>query len=331
MPLHDLSYQHWNGVHNGVWRRRWTITSNGLRACLQNRWIRQSIMLCWVLALALALGLFLIGQMLVPNSAVIQWIGGFNTYAQTLGRFFMAWLADHPEISIGATENVLFFWFCLYLTLGSIFTLGLAIPLIISRDLASNAMIIYASKAVDRRDYLLGKFSTVFGLMALTWLGPVCGAWLLGNLLTPSWGFFWHSRWALAHALAYGLAISVFLSLLALGVSALSAKGKSSSALWLVWWVFGGVVVPIAAQPQPWLRHASFNYNLDQLAIAIFKLRNDLELITANIPNLDELPPRLRLDSLAAFGQPNLGGALIGLGIMAVLAAAIVTWRSKPE
>ena len=64
--------------------------------------------------------------------------------------------------------------------------------MLITRDLASNAIIIYASKAVSRGDYLLGKFATAFGLLVLTWLGPVCAAWFVGNLLAPDWRFFWH-------------------------------------------------------------------------------------------------------------------------------------------
>ena len=40
MPLHDTSYQHWDGVHLGLWRRRWAIAWNGLTAALQNKWIR---------------------------------------------------------------------------------------------------------------------------------------------------------------------------------------------------------------------------------------------------------------------------------------------------
>jgi hypothetical protein len=79
----------------------------------------------------------------------------------------------------------------------SIFALGMALPSLITRDLASNAIVIYSSKAVTRGDYLLGKFCTAFGVMSLTWLGPVCGAWFVGNLLAPDWKFFWHARIAL--------------------------------------------------------------------------------------------------------------------------------------
>ena len=114
----------------------------------------------------------------------------------------------------------------------SIFALGPIIPLLITRDLASNAIVIYSSKAVTRGDYLLGKFATAFGFLTLTWLGPVCAAWFLGNLLAPDWTFFLaraRARWRTF--LIYGLSSMAVLSLLALGVSALSSQGESHHRL----------------------------------------------------------------------------------------------------
>ena len=52
------------------------------------------------------------------------------------------------------------------------------------------------------------------------------------------------------------------LSGLALGVSAVSSREKSTPALWFIWWILGGVIQPIALQTKPWLRHLSFSYNL---------------------------------------------------------------------
>ena len=78
MPLHDTSYQHWEGVHLGLWRRRWAIARNGLTACLQNKWMRHLVVLCWGAALAMTAVLFLVGQLLVADSVVVQWVGNLN-------------------------------------------------------------------------------------------------------------------------------------------------------------------------------------------------------------------------------------------------------------
>jgi ABC-type transport system involved in multi-copper enzyme maturation permease subunit len=213
----------------------------------------------------------------------------------------------------------------------NIFALGVVMPLLITRDLASNSIIIYSSKAVSRGDYFLGKFSTAFGLLALTWLGPVCAAWFLGNLVAPDWRFFWHSRAVLGHALVYGLSSLSILSLLALGISAISSKEKTTPALWFMWWIVGGVVAPIARQTQPWLQHVSFNFNLDQIAIATFRIGADVKTAQDNIPVLGDMLRGIRPQTMTALNSPSIWGALAALLLMVGLAALLLHKRVKPE
>jgi hypothetical protein len=329
--LHDLSYQHWTGTHVSLWVRRAAIARNGLTACLQNKWVRHLIALCWIAALTMAALLFVVGQLLVPDSFIVQWVATFNPQLQALVRALTTWLAEHPEISVRTSQNLLFYYFFIYLTPMSIFALGLVMPLLITRDLASNAAIIYSSKAVSRGDYLLGKFSTAFGLLTLTWLGPVCAAWFTGNLMAPDWKFFWHSRAVLGHAVICALSGMTVLSLLALGVSSLAKKEKSTPAVWFMWWIVGGMLAPIAKNTEPALRHLSFNYNLDQIAIALFRPGNDLQTARENSPVFGDLLRGIRPDTLAALNTPSIWGAVLALLIVLAAAAAIVNQRVKPE
>lgn len=331
MPLHDTSYQHWKGAHLGLWRRRWTIARNGLAACLQNKWMRRLLVLSWAAALAMTAILFLVGQLLVADSIVVQWVAHVDPQLQSFAHAFTTWLELHPEVSVRTTQNVLFYYFGAWLMPPSIFALGMAIPVLITRDLASNAIIIYSSKAVSRGDYLLGKFATAFGLLILTWLGPICTAWFVGNLLAPNWGFFWHSRIALGHVLLYGLSSMCVLCLLALGVSSLASKEKSTVAFWFMWWILGGVIAPIARQTQPWLQHLSFSFNLQQLSLAVFRLGDDLKIAQDNIPVLGAMLRNVRSGTLAALSTPATVGALVGIGIMAALAGLVIRKRVRPE
>jgi hypothetical protein len=331
MPLHDISYQHWDGAHIGLWRRRLVIARNGVVACLQTRGMRQLVGVCWIAALAMATILFLVGQLLVADSVVVLWAGNLNPQLQTFVRLLTTWLEQHPEISVRTTQNILFHYFGLYLMPVSIFVLGMAVPLLVTRDLASNAIIIYSSKALKRGDYLLGKFATAFGLLTLTWLGPVCTAWFMGNLVAPDWRFFWHSRAALGHILLFGLSSMAVLSLLALGVSSLSSKEKSTPVLWYLWWILGGVIAPIAAHTQPWLRHLSFKFNLDQLGLAVFRPAEDIRIAQENIPLLGDMLRNIRPETLAALGTPAFKGALIALLLMLLLAFLVVNKKVRPE
>lgn len=331
MPLHDASYKHWEGEHLGIWWRRLAIARQGLTACLQNKLARHLTVVCWVSALPVAGLLFLIGQLVVADSMAVQWLSNLNPRLQIFAQMLTAWLEQHPEISIRATQNVLFYYYCQWLMRFSIFALGLTIPLLVTRDLTSNAITIYASKAVSRGDYLLGKFATAAGLIGLTWLGPVCTAWLAGNLLAPDWKFFWHARGALGHVLLSGLSGTVILSLLALGVSSLSSKEKSAVAFWFIWWILGGVLAPVALQTQPWLRHLSFNFNLDQIALAVFRIGDDLRSAQDNIPVLGDMLRPVSARAIEALSSPAAMASGLALLGMVVVAAWVVHKKVRPQ
>jgi ABC-2 type transport system permease protein len=331
MPIHDIRYQHWEGHHVGLWGRRLVIARNGLMAFLQTKGVWQLVGMCWITGLVMSAVLFLVGQLLVADSVVVQWAGNLNPQLQMFVRLLTTWLEEHPEISVRTTQNILFHYYSIFLMPVSIFALGILVPILITRDLSSNAIIIYSSKAVSRGDYLLGKFSTSFAVLAITWLGPICAAWFVGNLVAPDWRFFWHSRAALGHALVFVPSGMVILSLLAMGMSSVSMKEKSTPAFWYMWWIFGGVITPIAAHTQPWLRHLSFNYDLDQIAMAIFRPANDIKIAQENIPLLGDMLRNIKPETMAALASPAFQGAIVALVVMALLAALIIRRRVKPE
>jgi ABC-2 type transport system permease protein len=331
MPLHDASYKHWDGVHLGLWHRRLAITRNGLTGCMQNKMTRHLVVTCWVTALLVSGVMFIVGQLLVADSVVVRYLYNLSPQLQGFVKLLTSWLEKHPEISVPTYQNVLFYYYSVYLMRVSIFALGMAIPLLITSDLASKAIIIYSSKAVSRGDYLLGKFSTAFGLVALTWFGPVCAAWLIGNLLSPDWHFFWHSRAALGHILLFGVVCMTILSLLALGVSALSKQPKTTTAFWFVWWILGGVITEIALKTKPWLCHLSFNYNLEQLALSTFKIGNDIKVAQENIPILGDMLMRINPLTMEALNNPVTTGSLLTVLVLINIAAFTINRKVKPE
>jgi ABC-type transport system involved in multi-copper enzyme maturation permease subunit len=331
MPIHDIRYQHWEGAHVGLWGRRLVIARNGLMAVLQTKGVWQLVAMCWMTGLAMSAVMFMVGQLLVADSVVVQWAGNLNPQLQMFVRLLTTWLEEHPEISVRTTQNILFHYYSIYLMPVSIFGLGILVPLLITRDLASNAIIIYSSKAVSRGDYLFGKFSSAFALLAVTWLGPICAAWFVGNLVAPDWRFFWHSRAALGHTLVFVLSGMIVLSLLAMGMSSVSMKEKSTPAFWYMWWIFGGVITPIAAHTQPWLRHLSFNYDLNQIAMAIFRPADDIKIAQDNIPLLGDMLRNIKPETMLGLATPAYKGAIVALVMMALLSAVIIRRRVKPE
>jgi ABC-2 type transport system permease protein len=333
MPLIDTGYHHYEERHRGVWYRRYVIASVGLRACLANQWMKRLITTAWILSLAMVGLLFLIGQLLVEDSIAFTVLEGMGPAVQGLFNGLLSWLLDRPEVSVHATYNFLFFQFATKISFLSFIALAIAIPHLITTDLASRALLVYSSKAVNRFDYLVGKFGIAFGLLTILWLGPVCAAWLFGNLLAPDWNFFIHSRHALGNAVQYTAASMAVLSVLALGISATSAKEKSTGATWIAIWLLGSAFIPIGARTQLWLKNLSISHNIDQLALYFFDLRQDVELARSTIPIIGNLIDRFsrRSGDLFFMQDAALTGAAVAIGIMLLLAAVILWRKVKPE
>lgn len=324
-------YQHWEGVRHGIWYRRGVIAGNGLRGCLQVKWMRYLVTLCWASALVQVLILFFLGQLLVTDSAIVRWLRNLNPQLEAIGRSLIMWLEQRPDVSVRATYDILFYYFTSNLLVLTLVAIAMAIPHLITRDLSSNAILVYSSKALNRFDYLIGKFGTLLGLMLLTWLGPVIAAWFFGNLLSPNWHFFWHSRVAIGHAATVVALSMIILGVLGLGVSAVSGQTKATVSTWMFLWLVGEALVPIASQTKPWLKFLSFKFNLDQLALSVFQLRQDFSLVQEKIPLFGEIIANMRRRSSLALENPELGGAACGLAVMLVIAVIIVLKKARPE
>ncbi len=332
MPLVDSGYHEYEGSYRGVWYRRAVITSAGLRACLANPWMKRLVTLAWTFVLVQVTALFFIGQLLVEDSFVFGLLDGMSGFWQGIFGGIKDWLFDRPEESVHFVYNFLFFQFATKISFVSFIALAIAIPNLITTDLASRALLVYSSKAVNRFDYLIGKFGIALGLLSILWLGPVILAWTFGNLLAPDWKFFAYSRDALVNSVLYVVVSMTILSLVALGISAISSKEKSTGAAWILIWLFGNAFIPIGRNTAAWLQNLSISHNIDQLALYFFKLRQDLFSAADAIPMLGQVFDRMgrRLEPLF-MREAELGGAAVALGVM-VLTAAVIVWRRvKPE
>jgi hypothetical protein len=241
------------------------------------------------------------------------------------------WLEQHPEISVPTAQNLIFYNFnLLYLTVG-LLAVTLAIPHLITRDLSSNAIIVYASKAVNRLDYLAGKLGILLGVLSLVWLGPLMTAWFVGNLLAPDWHFFWHARVPLLNSLLFVGCAMLALSLLGLAASAISSKEKAAVGFWLMLWLVGNAFVPIGQRHQPWLQHLSFHHNLKQIAEAIHQPKADLERARDEIPVLGDILSRTAHRQLRNWRPPRTRPAGLALGIAAIGSGVFLLQRTRIE
>jgi hypothetical protein len=118
---------------------------------------------------------------------------------------------------------------------------------------------------------------------------------------------------------------------LALGLSAISSKEKTTVGLWVAWWIVGYVFVGISRETKAWLKHLSFNQDLHELALAIFRLHDDLKLAQDNIPVLGDLLRNVKPATFEALRHPATTASIVALTVMLTLAAISIARKVKPE
>ena len=332
MPLHDTHYKKWDGKRQGIWSRRWVIVKNGIRLTLDSKWSRYFIMISWLVGLIQATILFGIGQLLVPDSSISNLIESASPGVQAATTVLTGWLKSHPEVSVHTTYNVLFYLFTSLNQMSTFFIIVMTLPHLISKDLSSQAILVYSSKALSRWDYILGKFGVIMGMLTIGWLGPNCMAWLLGNFLAPDWSFFWHSRMALVHTVTYIGCCMLALSVIALGISAMSSNEKSIGTVWALLWFVGGAFAPLAKNlDRPSLQYISLSLDMKQWCRWVFDLEKDLDLLEKNAQGFGETLSKAVIGTNPNWLSSDITGALIGVGVFTAIAAYIIWSRVKPE
>jgi len=329
-PLLDIGYRHWNGTVQNVWVRRAVVARHTMQACLRGRVIRFLVAVTWVLSLVTATAYFAVGQILVPEGLLRPL---FELIMDDKARRFVegisAWLALYPDVTVRLVADLLLLHLNMILQTISFLVVTLIIPRLLTRDLASNAIVVYSSRAISRFDYLFGKLAGVLGVFSLCWLGPAILAWVLGNVVAPDWSFFWHSRSALGYTLATAIPSMVVTALLAMAISALSAKSRIAVAIWLMVWLLTPVFVPIANMTSDWVAYLNFSHVLDRFAIAIFDPYRDFLLARESLPFFNTLFGRLKESTVQSFGYSPLAGPAIGLLIVSFLSLLILFRRTR--
>ncbi len=328
-------YQHWRGTSTGIWRRRAVITACGLRLSWKSRLLKMVFSVAWSAALAFAALHFLIGQLMAPESSVLDYLtGNFNPRIRALLDGIAAWLLLYPEVAVDGLYRATFSTASALYTALSFFAVTLFVPKLISHDLSSQAIIIYNSKALTRLDYLIGKFGIVFVLLSLLHTAPLAASWLVGNVLSPDRTFFMHSLPALLRAMAVGMIATVSLSLLALAVSSLARKAGVATAFWIVLWLVSGVIGAAVGAVFDWGAFLSPQDCLAAIASHLYDLGGALTDAQVMLPFFDHFLQSFPRKAAAAMQEQPAGSIwlpLAFLGGFCALALVAIAQRTRPE
>jgi ABC-2 type transport system permease protein len=195
MPIYDQGYRRYEAREALRRVRFWPITREALRLILSRRAFLGLLMIAWVPFLARVIQVYVVTRF--PEAGRVLPVDG---------RLFGEFLAQQ-----------------------SVFTLFLTVfggAGLIANDLRTGAILVYLSRPLTRRDYVLGKLGTLLALNLSVTLVPGLLLYLVALSLAPAQFLKADLAWIGPAIVLQSLMVSVVTSLVALAVSSLSRSAR---------------------------------------------------------------------------------------------------------
>src|SRR5262245_21721365 len=195
MPIYDQGYRRYQARAPLRQLRFWPITREALRLLLARRAFLALLLLCWL-----------------PFFGFVIYIYGVTRFGEAGrllpldGRLFARFFVRQLPLALLLTT--------------------FAGAGLIANDLRSGAILVYLSRPLTRRDYVLGKLAVLLILDLSITLVPGVLLYAAGLALAPEQFLTWEQARLGPAAAAQGLLVSFCLSLLALAISALSRSAR---------------------------------------------------------------------------------------------------------
>jgi ABC-2 type transport system permease protein len=243
MPIYEQSYRRHEA--RGALRRArfWPITREALRLILARRLFLVLLFVAWIPFLARVIQVYVVTRF--PEAGRVLPVDG-----RLFGEFLVQqWL-----------------WMMVITIFGGA---GL-----VANDLRTGAILVYLSRPLTRRDYVLGKLGVLMLLNLSVTLAPGLLLYLIALALAPDTFLKWDLAWIGPAIALQSLVMSLVIGLVGLAVSSLSRSARVAGigffAIVAGLEVARGILYAIYRRPETAL--ISFRASLQSLAAALFGL-----------------------------------------------------------
>jgi len=241
MPIHDISYRHWHGEWTSHPYRWWVITRQGIKLLASRK--------RFLVLMILSAIPFVVRAVLLYIATMVRVQTPFLKIDAKFFEDFFRWEG--------------FFTFIIATYVGS----GL-----IANDLRSNALQIYFSKPITRRDYVIGKLGILVFFLSLTTLVPGLLLFLLAVAFESDAAFVQQYYWVPASITVYSLVIVLTNAFVIMALSSLTRSRRFAAinfaAVFFFSQIFYGILSEILrSKTVAWL---SLKNNLEQVGDLLF-------------------------------------------------------------
>jgi ABC-2 type transport system permease protein len=243
LPIYEQTYRRHEA--RGALRRVrfWPITREALRLILARRWFLALLVAAWLPFVVQVIRIYVVTRF--PEA---------NRILPVDGRLFGELLA----------------WQAFFATFITIFG-GAGL---VANDLRTGAILVYLSRPLTRRDYVIGKLGVLLLLNLSATLCPGLVLYAVALALAPDLFWKWSLAWIAPAVVAQSFAVSVVMSLVALAVSSLSRSARVAGlgffGLLMGLEVARGILYAIYRRPETAL--LSLQADLRSLGVTLFGL-----------------------------------------------------------
>lgn len=243
MPTNDLGYRAWTGKRTWGWLRWCVVASTGIRLIWTNMWLRRILLLAWLPAAVMGLGVFFYERSL--EQPVENRRFGFEV-AQRLGYpelgLILRSKPDDPTYGRHRAWSLLLFSFFRY-PQGVVVALvvGFIAPRLVAQDVRSRAFLLYFSRPLTPAEYIAGKLAILVVYLSIISTLPALALYVLAVGLSPSLDVVW-ATWDLPlRILGASFVLLLPTTTLALCLSSLTSESRYAGFAWFAIWVLGWI------------------------------------------------------------------------------------------
>jgi ABC-2 type transport system permease protein len=274
MPIYEQTYRRYEARAPLRKVRFWPITREALRLILVRRWFLGLLLIAWLPFLVRVIHIYVVTRF--PEAGRVLPVDG-RLFGEYLGQQLMP--ALFVTIFAGA---------------------GL-----IANDLRTGAILVYLSRPLTRRDYVVGKLLVVQILVLSITLVPGFLLYLVALGLAPAQFLKWELAWIGPAIVLYCAVIALVLSLVALAVSSLSKSARVAGL------GFFGLLMGLEAV------HNVLRQAFDRPEAALLSIMNDLQAIGRALFGI------AARRYMVPWPWAALALAVIALGCLAILRARV--------
>jgi ABC-2 type transport system permease protein len=245
MPIYDQGYRRYEARAALRAARFWPITREALKLILAKRLFLLLLAIAWIPFLVRLAQLYIVTRF--PEASRILPLDG-----RLFGQFLNGQVGLTLLLSIFGGAGL------------------------VANDLRTGALLVYLSRPLTRRDYVLGKLGVLLALNLSATLLPGLVLYAAALALAPDTFITWGLAWIAPAVVLHALLISLVVGLLALAVSALSRSARVAG-IGLFGLVVGLELVRLVLQHAFGRREAmllSFQADLRSLGAALFGIED---------------------------------------------------------